>query len=224
MQTTLGPALMVTKGQAAPEVLHAYARARELCQQVGETPQLFQVLRGLWYFYLHRMELRTARELGEQLLTLAQHVGDPALLLEAHYALGNTLNYLGEFAAAQAHFAQGIALYDPQQHRAHAFRYGQDPGVFCRAYAAVTLWWLGYPDQALQRSHEALTLARELAHPFSLGIRPVLCGLAPSVPPGGAPDPRAGRGSHSPRGRAGVCALRSGGDDLSGVGAGRAVC
>jgi predicted ATPase len=125
-------------------------------------------MRGLWYFYLIRMELQTARELGEQLLTLAKHVGDPALLLEAHYALGNTLNYLGDLTSAQAHFAQGMALYDPQQHRSHAFRYGQDPGVACQAYAAITLWWLGYPDQALQRSHEALTLARELAHPFSL--------------------------------------------------------
>ena len=112
--------------------------------------------------------MQTARELGEHLLTLAQHVGDTALLLEAHYALGNTLNYLGEFASTQAHFAQGIALYDRQQHHAHAFRYGQDPGVVCRIYAAVTLWLLGYPDQALQRSQEALTLARELAHPFSL--------------------------------------------------------
>jgi predicted ATPase/class 3 adenylate cyclase len=170
VQTTLGPALMVTKGYSAPEMLQAYARARELCQRVGDTPQLFQVLRGLWYLYLHRVELRMARELGEQLLTLAQRVGDPALLLEAHYTLGNTLNYLGEFAAAHAHFAQGIALYNPQRHHAHAFRYGQDPGVICRAYAGVTLWWLGYPDQALQRSHEALTLARELAHPFSLGF------------------------------------------------------
>jgi predicted ATPase len=169
LQTTLGPTLMVTKGQAAPEVLQAYARARELCQQVGETPQLFQVLRGLWYFYLHRMELQMARELGEQLLTLAQRVGDSALLLEAHYALGNTLNYLGEFVAAQAHFAQGIALYDRQRHGTHAFRYGQDPGIFCRSYGAVTLWFLGYLDQALQRTHEALALAQELAHPFSLG-------------------------------------------------------
>jgi tetratricopeptide (TPR) repeat protein len=115
------------------------------------------------------VELQTARELGEQLLALAEHVAVPALRLEAHYALGNTLNYMGEFATAQAHLAQGIALYDPQQHRSHAFRYGQDPGVMCRAYAGVTLWYLGYPDQALQQSHEALTLARELAHPFSLG-------------------------------------------------------
>jgi predicted ATPase len=170
MQTTLGLALIATKGYAAPEVLQAYGRARGLCHQVGDTPQRFQVLRGLWYIYLLRMELRTAWELGEQLLTLAQHVGDPALLLEAHYALGNTLNYLGELASAHAHFAQGIALYDPEQHWSHAARYGQDPGVACRAYAAATLWWLGYPDQALQRSHEALTLARELAHPYSLGF------------------------------------------------------
>jgi TOMM system kinase/cyclase fusion protein len=168
LQTTLGPALINTKGQAAPEVLHVYDRARELCQQVGQTPQLFRVLRGLWYFYLHRVELQTARELGQQLLNLARDIGDPALLLEAHYALGNTLNYLGEFPATQAHFAQGIALYDPQQHRAHAFRYGQDPGMMCRAYAGVTLWLLGYPDQALQRSREGLMLAKELAHSYSL--------------------------------------------------------
>jgi len=159
MLTILGPALIDTKGQASPDVLQAYARARALCQQVGETPQLFQVLRGLWLFYVLRLELRTAQELAEHLLSLAQHVGDPALRLEAHYALGATLNYVGAFAAAQVHLEQGIALYDAQQHRAHAFRYGQDPGVFCRGYAAVTLWWLGYPDQALQRSYEALTLA-----------------------------------------------------------------
>ena len=107
LQTTLGPALMVTKGQAAPEVLHAYARARELCQQVGETPQLFQVLRGLWYFYLLRVELRTARELGEHLLTLAQQVGDPALLLEAHYALGNHLELSGRVRRCPGPFSAG---------------------------------------------------------------------------------------------------------------------
>ena len=90
---------------------------------------------------------------------------------------------------------QGIALYDPQQHRSHAFLYGQDPGVTCLSYAAWALWFLGYPDQALKRSHEALTLAQELSHPFSLAFALSLCCLAPSVPPGGASSPRAGRGS-----------------------------
>jgi predicted ATPase/DNA-binding winged helix-turn-helix (wHTH) protein len=170
MQTTLGPALVATKGFAAPEVFHAYTRARALCHQVGDTRQLFQVLRGLWYFALIRLELRTARELGEHLLTLAQQADDPVLRVEAHYALGLTLNYLGELVAAQTHLEQGIALYDPQRHRTHAFRYGQDAGVACRAYGALTLWWLGYPEHALRQSHEAVTLARKLAHPFSLGF------------------------------------------------------
>jgi predicted ATPase/class 3 adenylate cyclase len=170
LQTTLGPALMAVKGYAALEVEHAYARARVLCQHIGDTPQFFLVLRGLWWFYLLRAELQTARELGEQLLNLAQRAHDSALLLEAHYTLGNTLNFLGELAAAQAHLEQGIALYDRQQHRTHALLHGQDPGVFCHSYAAVTLWLLGYPDQALQRSHEALTLAEEVTHPLSLAF------------------------------------------------------
>jgi predicted ATPase len=83
LQTTLGPELMAVKGYAAPEVEHAYTRARVLCQQVGDIPQFFPVLRGLWYFYLLRVELQTARELGEQLHSLAQRTHDPALLLEA---------------------------------------------------------------------------------------------------------------------------------------------
>jgi predicted ATPase len=168
LQTSLGPALMDSKGFAAPEVEHVYARARELCRQIGDTPQLFPVLRGLWVFYFVGGKHETARELAEQLLTLAQDYHAPDLLLEAFRAMGCTLFYLGEFVSARAHLEQGIALYDPQQHRSHAFLYGEDPGVGCRAFAARALWCLGYPDQALQRSREALTLAQELAQPFSL--------------------------------------------------------
>jgi TOMM system kinase/cyclase fusion protein len=169
LQITLGAALRVTKGSVAPEVEQTYARARELCQQVGETPQLFSVLWGLWAFYHGRVALQTARELGEQLLTMAQRVQDPALLLQAHRALGITLRFLGELSAARAHLEQGIALYDVQQHRSLAFLYGgSNPGVACLCYASDLVWALGYPDQALRRSHEALTLAQELSHPLSL--------------------------------------------------------
>ena len=91
LQVALGPALMATKGQGAPEVEQTYARARELCQQVGDTPQLFPTLRGLWRFYQGRGALLTARELGEQLLRLAQREAAPMPRLEAHNALGQTL-------------------------------------------------------------------------------------------------------------------------------------
>jgi class 3 adenylate cyclase/predicted ATPase len=166
--TTLGPALMATKGFAALEVEKAYARARELCRQVGETPELFSVLWGLWYFYFARAELQTARELGEQCLILAQRIQDQDLLLQAHRVLDMTLFWLGELVPAREHLERGITRYDPRQHRSLAFRYGTDPGVGCQCFAALALWYLGYPAQALEKTREALTLARELSHPFSL--------------------------------------------------------
>jgi len=168
LHIALGAALLVTKGHGAPEVEHAYTQARALCQQVGETPALVPVLFGLWRFYLVRPQLPTARELGEALLRLAQHADDPALAVVAHYALGWTWCCLGVLPAARTHLEEGIARYTPDQRRAPVFRIGQDPGVACRTHAARTLWLLGYPEQALARLHEALALAHELSHPFSL--------------------------------------------------------
>jgi predicted ATPase len=169
LQLALGPALVVTRGPASLAVEQAYTRARELCQQVGETPQLFPVLWGLWRFYSAHGEHQRAQALGEQLLSVAQRVRDAALLLEAHHALWATLFWSGEFAAARAHLEQGRALYDPQQHRSYALLYGgHDPGVCCLNHAACCLWILGYPDQALQSVREALTLAHALAHPPTL--------------------------------------------------------
>jgi predicted ATPase/class 3 adenylate cyclase len=166
----LGASVRATKGQAAPEVGEAYTYARQLCQSLDDPRQLFPVLHGLWNYYNGRAEYQTTHALGEQLFSLAQQVQDPIMLVTAHTALGATLFYLGAVAAAHTHFAQGIALYDPQQHRASAFLYGQDSGVLCPILAAWTLWYLGYPEQGLTRSHEAVTLAQQVAHPFSLDI------------------------------------------------------
>jgi TOMM system kinase/cyclase fusion protein len=177
LQITLGPALSATKSWAAPEVERAYARARELCQQIGETPQLFTVLRGLWVFYFVRAEYQTARELGERCLTLAQSLQDPSLLLEAHHTYWDTLVWLGEVVSARAHMEQGAALYDPQKHRSHAFLYEEDPGVCLLSVEALALWHLGYPDQALGSIHNALTLAREISHPYSLAMALALAAL-----------------------------------------------
>ena len=135
LQVALGTALRATKGNAAPEVERAYARARELCAQLGDTPQLFPVLRGLMQYYLNRGDLQTATQLGEQLLRLAQAQPDPALRLLAHYQLGNVLFWRGEPAVAQTHHTQALALYDPQAHRALAVRYGMDLGVVSHSYS-----------------------------------------------------------------------------------------
>jgi DNA-binding winged helix-turn-helix (wHTH) protein/class 3 adenylate cyclase/tetratricopeptide (TPR) repeat protein len=168
LQLAIGSPLMMIKGHTAPEVEHAYARAYTLAQQLGESPQRFAVLVGLQRFYLNQARLHTARELAEQCFALAQDLGEPASLQEAHQILGSTLFFLGEPVAAYDHLEQGIALYDPQQNRTLAFSRGTDPGVVCLARAAWALWWLGYPDQALARSREAIALAQQLSHSYSL--------------------------------------------------------
>jgi class 3 adenylate cyclase/predicted ATPase len=170
MHIALGASLIATKGYAVPEVGQVYRRAQHLYQHLEEPHQLFPVVRGLWHYSFARVELQTAYELGEQLLTLAQQAQNSAMLLAAHRALGTTLFQLGAVAAAHTHLVQGMALYAPQQHRASVFLYGEDVGVICHSYATWTLWYLGYPDQGLARSHEAVTLAQQSAHPFSLGF------------------------------------------------------
>jgi len=117
-----------------------------------------------------RAELQAAHTLGDQLLALAEQVQDPGMLLVAYHSLGTTLYNLGAVASAQTLFAQGIPLYAPQQHRASALLYGEDTGVICHGFSAHTLWYLGYPDQGLTRSHEAVTLAQQSAHPYSLSF------------------------------------------------------
>jgi predicted ATPase len=170
MLIALGVSLNATKSTAAPEVAQTYTRARQLCERLEDAHQLFPILRGLWNHYNVRAEYQRAHALGEQLLTLAQQVRDASMLVAGHRAVGTTLFILGAAASAQTHFAQGIALYDPTQHRTSTFLYGEDAGVVCRSHAAWTLWYLGYPDQALARSQHAVTLAQQIAHPFSLSF------------------------------------------------------
>jgi predicted ATPase len=177
MHITLGASLIMTKGPAASEVEQTYLHAQHLCASLDAPPQLFPIVCGLWNYYLVRAELRTAHALGEQLLSLAQHAHNPVMLVTARGALGVTLSYLGAVATAYTHFTQGIALYDSQQHRATASLATYDTGVVCHSSAARTLWLLGYPDQALARSQEAVSLAQQIAHPFSLGYALTWAGI-----------------------------------------------
>jgi predicted ATPase len=170
LQLMLGPALMAMKGQAAPEVGRAYARARELCRQVEDPAKLFRVLRGLWNVYVVRADLTPARELAEQLLTLARRMDDTGLLVAAHRSLGVTLFYLGELESARTHLARGLTLYASIQRDTDAVLYGEDPAVGCGAFLAWTLWLLGEMDQARQRVDDAVARARRLAHVPSLAF------------------------------------------------------
>jgi len=170
LQVALGPPMTATKGFASNEVEGIYARASELCSQIGETPQLFPVLRGLWLFHMVRAELTTAIELGHQLLKLGEKANETGLQLQGHVSLGLTNFYLGNFEAALKHLEHVIRQYDQKEHHPMAYIYGEDPGVVSLSYTTLTLWMLGRYDEAVQRDHEVLTLANKLSHPFSQAL------------------------------------------------------
>jgi predicted ATPase len=163
IQTTLGPALIATMGYGAPAVQEAYARAQALCAQVGSKSDAFPVLRGLWNSYLFGADMLKAREHGEELMRLAEHIGDDALIVEAHRVVATVSFFMGDFLTARKHAEAGIDIYDSERHRKLAFVYGADPQVVCGLYGALALWMLGYPDQAQSAMNEAITKTRELS-------------------------------------------------------------
>ena len=221
LQIALGQAFIATKGQAAPEVGHAYNRARELCQQVGETPQLFRVLCGLHNFHLVRAELQTARELSEELLTLAQHIQDPTYLLGGPLDTGGALFCLGEFVPAREHWEQSLhSLRPPAASGAHCpFR--MEPGRIWPCLGAPCPMGSGLSGPGPGHEPRGVDSGPGAVTPFQPGGGPGLCGHAPSVPPGAACRPRAGRGGNSALYGAGVCVLPGMGDDHAGLGPGR---
>ena len=167
---SLGNSLAVTRGWAAPEVEDVYNRAREICQQTGDTSQLFPVLWGSSQVYFLHADVTKHRDIGKRLLSLAQSQQDPVSVMAARWVMGANLFHAGDCAASREHIGQAYTLYDPEQHSAQIALFGIDLGVFALSYMAHTLWCLGYPEQALHKSHEAASLAQQLSHPFSLTV------------------------------------------------------
>ncbi|MCK1636114.1 AAA family ATPase [Bradyrhizobium sp. 157] len=164
LQVALGVALMATQGWAAPEAGRANARARDLCEQIGATAQLWPVLYGQWVFHGVRAEQNAAREVADEFLRRAQDHQEASATVVAHRISGTGAFWRGEVAAARTHLERTLALYDPERHQSLAFLYVQDPRV--AALSALSWTWLvlGYPEQARARSREALDAAREIAH------------------------------------------------------------
>ena len=168
LQLARSQPLIATKGYASHDVGEALARARELCAQLGQTPQLFPVLHGLFRFYMVSHDLPAMLDLGEKLLKLAEHERDPALLVPAHRALGSFYLNSGQWEPARKLFEEGAALYNPNQHDTFLLLYGQDEGRLCSEYLAYALWFLGYPEQATRKQRDVLALAYKQPHPIDL--------------------------------------------------------
>lgn len=163
-----GTSLILTRGYAAADVEQTFQRAQSLCQEIGDTPQMFSVHWGLWAFSGVRSDLRTSRRHAEHMLALAQQHKASDMLVEAYMALGGAFYWSGAWEQARHHLQRGLDVYDADRHRANTLLYGQDPGVACLGHLSQTLWMLGYAEQARQRAQEGIALARAQAHPYSL--------------------------------------------------------
>ncbi|MEE8551264.1 MAG: AAA family ATPase, partial [Gemmatimonadota bacterium] len=180
-QVSLGSAIVCAKSHTAVEAQAAYTRARELCEQLGDVPELIPTLFGLWRFYVARSSLVEASELAMELLRLAEETDDAVRHVLAYYALGFTATCKGELADARHHFEKGTAQYSPSQRSADVYRAAQDPGVACRSWGSVTEWLLGFPDQAQDRMRESVALAEEIEDSFSLAYAKVIGAIVSEV-------------------------------------------
>jgi predicted ATPase len=166
----LGQALTIAQGPGAPAVAEIYARARQLCSQVGDIPQHIAVLRGLRRAAQGRGEPRAAEPLAEEFLRAAEQAQDATLLIEGHVALGVCLFYLGQLPTAHARLQEALAISDTHPTQTYFFPAGQDLRVLGLTYGAMVLWLLGYPEQALAQSRRAIQVAEQTGRPWDLAM------------------------------------------------------
>lgn len=165
-----GAPLLLVKGYASDDIERNYLRARTLSQEYPGSEQYFLSMWGLWVFHLVRGPLSKACTLAESLLSWAAHQRDPDLLIRAHESAGSTYSFLGRFVEAKTHLYEAKSLYDPQRHRSQVVPYTQDPGITARMMLARTLWILGELDEVEMLLAEAIAMARELEHPFTMAF------------------------------------------------------
>ncbi|HEX9396923.1 MAG TPA: tetratricopeptide repeat protein, partial [Burkholderiales bacterium] len=167
-RSALGAVLQAIKGLAAPEAGDAFARARELWEQLGSPSEFLQVPHGQSLHHASRGELDLAQRLDEDLLRLSRQRNDSAGLVLGHRSAGANLELAGQFALSRSHLEEVFALYDPIAHRSLVQQTGIHPQVTSQAALGLVLFCLGFPDQALAQSSAAIAEARRLAHPPTL--------------------------------------------------------
>jgi DNA-binding SARP family transcriptional activator/predicted ATPase len=170
LQLALGVPTAVVHGYASPEAGRVYDRAHDLCRKLGHTPSLFTSLVGLARYYGVGEDVEKGMEIAEQLLVIAHTAQDNVLLIEAYRQMGSYLLSLGQMKEARRFCERGLGLYDLSQHESLAYRFSHDPAVTFLGYLSVTLWLLGYPEQAQAQSQELCNLMGSLTHPSSLAL------------------------------------------------------
>jgi predicted ATPase len=167
LQLLLAEALMADKGWTAPEIRTCYARARELCDRIGDNAALFPVLYGQFSHYLSRGESEVAHGLALQTLRLTEATEDPALKSAARCMLGMSFFSRGEPLVGRTHLQTALTLHQHESH-SHTFLAPAHNFVFASMWLGLTLLLLGHPQQASVRIGAGLRAVRELSNPHTL--------------------------------------------------------
>ncbi|MEZ6057885.1 MAG: protein kinase [Planctomycetaceae bacterium] len=171
MFTALGIPLQATIGYSAPEVEYAYSRAHELCDKLGQTTEQFPVLYGMFRYYLLQAKYPKARELGKQLLNIAEQTHTPHYIVAANRARGGPPVYDGHPAEAVPYLEALISIEPTSELRSELNRYDVvDPWIASRSYLSWATWLLGKPEQSLAHSDAAVRIALSLDHTFSAAL------------------------------------------------------
>ena len=170
LRSALGAVLQALKGLAAPETGIAYARARELWEQLGSPSEFFHVPAGQSIYHMFRGEFDLAQRLDEDLLNLSRQRADSSGLVLGCDSSGRNLMLTGRFGSSRSNLEEGLALYDPTSHRSLVRQIGTHPHVTSQAYLGLVLFCLGFPDRALAQSSAAIDEARSLLHPPSFAV------------------------------------------------------
>jgi len=169
-RAALGAVLNAVKGNAASETGQAYARARELWEELGSPSEFLHVPYGQSRYHLFRGEVDLAQKLAEELLHLSRQRNDSGGLILGHFSSGRNLMLAGRFAASRSHLAEVIALYDPVSHDSLVHQVASHPHTNSQTFLGLVLFCLGYPDLGLRESNAAVGEAQRLAHPQSLAV------------------------------------------------------
>jgi DNA-binding SARP family transcriptional activator/predicted ATPase len=158
LQSMLAAAQVAAQGWSAVEAETAFLRARELAERIDHKGELGWALFRLGSLYEVRGEYERSETLLEEALGLSAPTSTAGLLTDSHARLACSLFHQGVFERALEHAEQGLAAYDGEYFNAVTAAYGDNAGAACHSWAALSLWFLGYPDRARERAKEAVAL------------------------------------------------------------------
>jgi predicted ATPase len=174
LQVQLGGLLVPTQGFAAQDVLDTFDRAHRLCDKLGDDGSLLPVNWGLWSFFTVRAELGRALQLAEAVMRLGDASDRPDVVRLGRHLRAATQFWRGELRGLETPIQEFLSGLDRESNQVFPFAPQEDPEVQALSYLAWLLWLRGCPEEAEEKSQQAIAIAQTLERrdhlAFALGF------------------------------------------------------